>query len=647
MNRWLTDFAYPDLETMRRLYRAWERFRVFGEIDPSWVKPHVQESWKRSVKAKVDFEKRAPLQQPESFQRNLERHASLLEICLPVMEELFQSFAGAKALMILSDAQATILKTWGDQKIQDKALEAHIVPAGLFGEEAIGTNALPLAVQEKQPVFITRAEHFSESLHTWSCFSVPVVHPVSRVVSAVLDISSTDNVFHSHVLSSLLFAARSIEQKLWYDSEIDRLQLICQFEKRASAFHPAAVMAVDTFDRVVAVNSSCYRVFEFDRDPELPAPLGEWVPDLLPILHRVHEEEQESYVPVGKERRARVLLVPCRQQGRLLGWLVAVFPISMARIAAGEGSGASAVTFAKLVGSGFRYRQAVELARRAATTTANILLLGETGTGKEMFAQAIHHESDRKHGPFIAVNCGAIPKDLIASELFGYEEGAFSGARRGGKKGKFELADGGTIFLDEIGELPLDLQVYLLRVLQTQRISRLGGTTEIPVNVRVIAATNKDLYRAAEEQHFRKDLLFRLNVVTIQLPTLVERGAEDIVALTRYFVEHYNEVEQRQVELSPEVWDALLSYSWPGNVRELENVVHHLVIVAKDRQARLEDLPPYLRRQREGKECSIDEAERQLIGQTLMKYRGNYSQAARALGISRSTLYRKVAKYGL
>ena len=230
----------------------------------------------------------------------------------------------------------------------------------------------------------------------------------------------------------------------------------------------------------------------------------------------------------------------------------------------------------------------------AAGTDANILVEGETGTGKEVFAQAIHNASAYNEGPFLAVNCAALPRDLIESELFGYVEGAFTGASRKGRLGKFELASGGTLFLDEIGEMPLEVQAKLLRVLQEKTIVRVGGDRTIPIDCRIIAATNRDLRQAVSEQRFRRDLLYRLNVLTIEVPPLRERRG-DIPLFIERFIAHFAERSNKVVDsVAPQVLKRLTNYRWPGNVRELENIIEHGVALTNKRQIQWEDLPAYL-----------------------------------------------------
>ena len=302
----------------------------------------------------------------------------------------------------------------------------------------------------------------------------------------------------------------------------------------------------------------------------------------------------------------------------------------------------------------------MEYAKKIADSRSGILILGESGTGKELFAQAIHNYSDRREEPFVALNCGAIPKSLIEAELFGYEEGAFTGAKTSGNPGKFEIADGGTLFLDEIGEMPLDMQTRLLRIIEEGTVSRVGSTKEFVVDVRIIAASNKDLKEEVEQGNFRKDLYYRLNVLPLMLPSLRQRK-DDIPILINYFMKRISKrLNKRPYDLTEAQMQQLMNYEWPGNIRELENFVE-LIINAETLPAGIpqenipaeNNLPSLFEQLRpdesewESKDITLSEMEKKLILHTLKKYNGNISLSAKALGISRNTLYRSIENHNI
>ncbi|WP_241236368.1 sigma-54 interaction domain-containing protein [Brevibacillus marinus] len=306
----------------------------------------------------------------------------------------------------------------------------------------------------------------------------------------------------------------------------------------------------------------------------------------------------------------------------------------------------------QIVGQSSAIREVKQLAAQFAKTDATVLILGESGTGKELFAQGIHLGSARSSGPFVAVNCAALPGNLLESELFGYEEGAFTGAKKGGKPGLFELAHGGTLFLDEIGEMSLPIQSMLLRVLQEKKVRRIGGEKLIPVDVRIVAATNRDLEEMIRQKQFRSDLYYRINVLTLEIPPLRSR-LEDIPALTRSIMEEVMErVDKRITGIDPAVFRVFQQYEWPGNVRELRNVVERMVLLADKAWLDSGDLAFFLRKLKqrgktEAAEASWAETERMLILSTLQQTNGNKSEAAKRLGMDRTTLWRKLRKLQL
>jgi two-component system NtrC family response regulator len=305
--------------------------------------------------------------------------------------------------------------------------------------------------------------------------------------------------------------------------------------------------------------------------------------------------------------------------------------------------------FQGLIGTSAPMQRLFETVRRVAVSDLAVLIVGESGTGKELVARAVHHESPRRTGPFIAINCGAIPDNLLESELFGHEKGAFTGAHLQ-RKGRIELAQGGTLFLDEIGELPLSLQVKMLRFLQEQQVERVGGRESIAVDTRIVAATNMNLMEALELGTFRKDLFYRLSVVPLQVPPLRDRE-EDSVFLAQAFVLRYrDQLNARVVGLSEEARAAIRAYSWPGNVRELENRIKRAVVMAHGTTLQPVDLelsaapaPPAYLTLREAR----SQFEKNLIRQALARTNGNVTRAAEELGISRQALHESMHKYGL
>ncbi len=312
-------------------------------------------------------------------------------------------------------------------------------------------------------------------------------------------------------------------------------------------------------------------------------------------------------------------------------------------------------TFESIIGSSWDIQSLKQEAVKAAGNDSPVLITGESGTGKEIFAQAIHQASLRKVYPFVRINCAAIPRDLMESELFGYAKGAFTGALSGGKPGKFELADQGTAFLDEIGDLSLDMQPKLLRIIEDKELERLGGTKVIRSDFRVIAATNQDLSRMVAEGRFRTDLFYRLNVIPLHIPPLRERR-EDILPLVRHFIDLMaREAAFSAIGIDPEAAEVLQSYDWPGNVRELTNVLERTLASLDGDLIRKQDLPFHLRQERGPSPAppgtrlqdALNQTEKEVIAQALARNRNNKARAAAELGIHRTLLYKKMRKHKL
>lgn len=310
-------------------------------------------------------------------------------------------------------------------------------------------------------------------------------------------------------------------------------------------------------------------------------------------------------------------------------------------------------SFNDIVGDSDAIMESINFAKIASEGNSNVLIIGESGTGKELFAQSIHNNGPRKSKPFIDINCGALPLSLAESELFGYEGGSYTGAKKEGKAGKFEMADGGTIFLDEIGELPLSLQAALLRVIQERKVTRIGGLDSKDIDVMIVAATNRDLFKAVQGNTFRRDLFYRLNVFNINLPPLRERKS-DIPKMVDSFIQKYNRLSNTYIQgVTEDVLDIFKKYNWPGNVREMENIIERAVQIAQNEKIEVRDLPLYLRlsidknTNSKKKISLIETQEYTSIINVLKETKGNAKLAANILGIGRATIYRKLSRYDI
>ena len=465
------------------------------------------------------------------------------------------------------------------------------------------------------------------------------------------------------VLLFLKHMARLLAAKVSEHEAMERLTEVSrELTTILETIHEGA-LAINAKGQVTHCNSTAEKLLQIERSELLGKPLEEfWArAPALEALRKGQEytEKEEIFSAGGRQMHfiVTVRLVPGKEGPA--GAVISFRDIAEARRLIYDLSEHHvAYTFDDIIGNSKVIQQVKAQAQRVAGGNSTVLITGESGTGKEIFARAIHQASPRRGGPLISINCGAIPETLLESELFGYEGGAFTGARKGGKAGKFELADGGTIFLDEIGEMPLHLQVKLLHVLQNREVERVGGTKKIPVDVRIIAATNRDLEAMMQEGKFRHDLYFRLSVIPLHIPPLKERK-EDIPDLVKHCLKKYCLMLHKHIHrIEPETMECLMAYHWPGNVRELENTVEYAVNMAAGDTLVPANLPPRIR-QNYGAEATagssslkqkLQEYERVLLEEYLERYGRSYKAKkaiARELAISRATLYRKLAELNL
>jgi sigma-54 dependent transcriptional regulator, acetoin dehydrogenase operon transcriptional activator AcoR len=631
---------------------SWERFLLDRPL-PGGVRNVVLDSWRRSRSEAVDpASHSAPVAGEERIRLLREDARDLYEAARPVLETLREILRESGTLIMLSDPSGTILDLNGETRARDAGEQINLAPGGCWGEELIGTNAIGTAIATHQPVQIYASEHYCIDVKQWTCAAAPILDPLGRNLLGIVDVSGVKETFHGHTLGLVISAAKQIEGILARrDAELHG-RLLQQAMDDFSRYGNDCVVLFDNRGRIVRTGGSMQQAREL-HGVRLPFEIGSQVAALNLALAA---DERRRQTP-GWLRPE--WLHPIRSRDGELGTLLAI-PIGKPRHQAVSlppqtAAKSAADVFAEIIGTSTAITIAKDRARRIAPLDLPVLLLGETGAGKEIFARAIQKAGSKPEGPFIAVNCGALTRELLASELFGYSDGAFTGARRGGLPGKFEQADGGTLFLDEIGEMPLDMQPHLLRVLQDGVVVRIGDTKERKVSVRIIAATNRDLQADAVAGRFREDLFHRLCVVSLQLPPLRDRPED-----TEAIIDHLNQRLARKYgcppkSLAPEVLRHLLRYRWPGNIRELLNVFEamfalsdgncidgallppHISAVAVDSVLARGEVTPSIAAGR------LAEMERSAINAAVTSAKGNLSMAARMLGISRSTLYVKLA----
>lgn len=652
----------------RELDRPWAQF-VIAHNQPDGIRREILESWSlcRDV-YHIDPAMRRTLLGLPSGQPEVNRvENEVLRISQPFLLEVKKALDEMGFVLAFFDSDGSMLKCVGDPKVCDDLQEINFCPGGNWKEEVAGTNGPGTALARRQAVQVIASEHFVEAWHKWACYAAPILDPVSGQALAVLDVTGYGNATHPHILLLVSSVARSIQMELACRQVRKDCSIIEEYAQTAAKRPNDGVLAVDHRGRILRMSPFAERLLRvppalsgFENVPEL----RDLVSSLSARAKALGQQSLEvTYVAAsGQQLRAAAQAVFAENQ--LIG---AVVTLNDNHFAARRNPGGdirdldrnaksrgmvkfrTRYCFDDVLGNSPAMQQAFKRARQAALQDLPLLIFGESGTGKEMFAQAIHNAGGRSQHPFIAVNCGSIPRELLEAELFGYASGAFTGAKHGGNAGKFEQADGGTIFLDEVSELPPAGQVALLRVLQEMEITRVGSSSAIPLDVRVIAASNKNLLLETSAGRFRRDLYYRLAVLTIDLPPLRQRG-EDIIMLAQLFLAEFSgQVGPGGLSFTPQVLDVLSRHEWPGNIRELRNFVQRAAVLAPGLQIDCEtlreiepSLGPLMEAQQPREEAGSTNAKRGTILEILSQCSGNVSEASRRMGLSRMTIYRKM-----
>lgn len=614
---------------------AWEHFLTGGPNAAVPAANFVVSSWRRSLQSGVDPAGRAaPLvARGHELDALRERHRDLILAASSVLAEAAELLSGSRSIMILTDPNGVVLDAVGDRRTLDQGQDIHLTLGGKWGEDVVGTNGIGTALATGRPAQVHAAEHFCEGIKSWTCAGAPIFEPGTTEILGVVDISGPPSTYQRNNLTLAVTTARQIEAALGERWARERMRLLEVCLKEISGSGAAGLMALDRVGRLVHATGRIpetigigERVPGLDRD----VPVADWARR----LPEGWQPEWLSAVSLDGQTIGAVLVIPR--------------PASTRTLVPGTENDPKRSSFDHIIGRG---PATAELIRRASQLVGRhvpVLIEGETGVGKELLARAIHDDADGRR-PFIAFNCGAVSKELIASELFGHVPGAFTGATREGRPGRFELAHQGTLCLDEIGEMNLELQPVLLRVLEEGIVYRVGDTRPRPVRVRLIAITNRDLRADVEAGRFRRDLFYRISVTSLAVPPLRDR-VEDIEPL----MDHFNRLLSTRHHLPMRrfahgVMDVLRRHHWSGNVRELRNLVERLLLTSHNERVGIDDLPPEMITtvQPEPEPTSLDEAERRTILQALNHEHGNMAGAARRLGVSRSTIYRKMVRYGM
>jgi transcriptional regulator of acetoin/glycerol metabolism len=551
--------------------------------------------------------------------------------------------------VVLCDHTGRILAIEGDTDFAGEVAERKNFRNGaMWSEETTGNNAIGTALATGQPHQVFSAEHFCRGWHDYICTAVPVCDPFTGKILGVFDITGTISDFHRHAYGQLLHIVRIIETALFRKGMAREYLFNREAMQVLNTIHSEALVITDVQGTIRAATAAAGELFS-DLSDQGPA-------ELVTITESLLEGHQSGKVITpyetmvtanGELCQARVR--PLYHEQMLLGLEIRL-PGSTSCLPQPKLPNPAISTKGSIIGTSPALTEALLKAEKVAPFISTVLLEGESGTGKELFARLIHDRSPRANGSFIPLNCAAIAPDLIGSELFGYDGGAFTGARAAGCKGKLELGDGGTVFLDEISEMPLAVQVILLRFLQEKEFYRVGGTRLVRPDVRIIAATNKPLHREMAAGHFRHDLFYRLNVINIELPPLRHRP-EDILPLANHFLGQLSRETCRPPKrLDDEAREKIQGHSWPGNVRELQNVIEHAYVMSDSCLIRADELPCSEVRDQpvpESHQLRPRAAGRPELLAALNECGWNISLSARRLGISRATLYRHLKRHGI
>jgi sigma-54 dependent transcriptional regulator, acetoin dehydrogenase operon transcriptional activator AcoR len=614
---------------------TWKRFIKEGVLDPARLNKRIMESWYRCKKDKVNpyLNKGHHVLTGDLLSLQKEKHSLLMKTALPHLTRMNQAIKESGMMALLVDPDGYVLSLAGNEKTLKDARDINFIEGVCWTESEVGTNAIGTALKTAEAVIINGAEHYSVASHQWSCTATPILNDKGNLMG-VIDVSCPVEHSHPFMIGMVTSIAYAIERDISRGYQRKEIELVQQAVELVDTYRNRPFIICNHEQIIISVSKVVRE--------KHPCVIGMELDDFLKTGYKVDLE-----TPILSKEDNDILGTSV-----FLSEVVIYKPHSLVAAAIPSQS----FLFKGERGTSEAFQNTLKQVELVASTDATVFITGETGTGKELIARAIHDNSPRKNGPFISLNCGAIPKDLMGSELFGYVEGAFTGAKRQGNKGKFEQAHRGTIFLDEIGEIPETMQVALLRLLQERRVVPIGGTKEIPLDIRIITATHRDMYELIREGAFRQDLYYRLNVYPIEVPALRKRK-EDIPYLVQYFCQKNN----WNLPNTKRCLNKLCDYEWLGNIRELLNVLERLHIMLSSGvsdQDRLIDTIEGIQEQSistdfeslEGTDKKLkarEKIQRDLMLDALQKTKGNVTAAAKLLDTPRSTFYKRLQKFGL
>lgn len=638
---------------LRFIHNSWEKFVNTGFINDA-VRPEIAESWRRCRRYGVDhMDGRGNNSLKIPVELRIKENEELISVATPAMRGIHNIVEGSDFAIILADKDGYIIEVIGDKDIMKKVDELNFVKGALWTEEAVGTNAIGTALYLDKPIQTIGAEHFGANQHSWTCSAAPI-HDEDGNIIGCINMSGNYYNAHTHTLAIVTSAAQSIEKQLALTISNNLMNIT--FDSIVEG-----MIVLDKNLKIKRINN---------RAEQILSTISQYIlgVDIIRVLKNINFEDiingnYKSYNNIEGDfyvnnNRIKCIInaVPMKVNEKIVGIVITfIESVNVHKLVNKVIGFKASYEFDNIVTINEKMKEMIKIAKKAAKCECNILIEGESGTGKELIAQSIHNYSNRASGPFVAVNCASIPRELVESELFGYEKGAFTGASKEGQTGKFELADGGTIFLDELGELPLDIQSKLLRVLDNGKITRVGGSYEKQLNVRVIGATNRFLKEEIKKKNFREDLYYRLSVISIKTVQLRNRK-EDIDILVEHFVNNLNSKSvQNSKSVKKSYINKLKQSDWPGNVRELRNIVERDYYLSDGDMVSAyctdeEEVEESIFKRDELQDTNIISMqilEKQNIEKALYKCGGNMIKASQFLNISRSTLYRKVKKYNI
>ncbi|MBJ7930680.1 sigma-54-dependent Fis family transcriptional regulator [Bacillus toyonensis] len=607
---------------------TWKKFIDKGVLNSNRINERISESWHRCKQANVNphMNKGQKILSSNIFQEQKKKSEIFLDIALPQIQNMRKTIDELQMMALLIDPDGYVLSLSGNKQTLKRAKHINFIEGVKWTEAAVGTNAIGTALEIEEAIMISGTEHYSVASHSWSCAAAPIHNDDGKLIG-VLDFSCPIEFSHPYMLGMVTSIAHAIERECSIRVHQNELHLIHRF-----------LDVIDSDEQVVICN---HRDVIVSASKSVRKRVTNWSRMKLEDLMR-YGLETKLEIPVYSNERMIGKCMYLKENKQMNTYSAFTF--------------IKGITFSGVTGTSKAFQHTLEEIKLVSPTDASVYVCGETGVGKEYVARAIHENSPRKDGPFIAVNCGSLPKELMESELFGYAEGAFTGARRQGYKGKFEQANGGTLFLDEIGEVPSEMQVALLRVLQERTITPIGSSKEVPVNIRIITATHKDLLRLVEEGKFRQDLYYRLHVYPLYVPSLLERK-EDIP----YFIQHFCERKNWNVVFPKSICNQFLQHTWPGNIRELVNVLERIYILSQGREI-CEKRVAFLLQTMMGNQQQLElqvenktehtlnfreKIQRDSMIEALQKTNGNVSLAAKLLDVPRSTFYKRMQKFNL